>query len=184
MRDFLRNLSGRAARICVRLANRKQPNGAIRGPERLERAITGAFCDLRTAGQRQIRPRLTRVHRGSSVERALRRLQLKLHAARLIRVCREIRLDHHRHCLRRRSPCLSRPGERRQSQDHRLRYLNVWRPAPEDKTVNHLFPLGFKYRHRAGNFDSSGYVVAENTGGEIRLEIRLGCGVDCEGGRR
>ena len=74
--------------------------------------------------------------------------------------------------------------ERRQSQGHRLRYLNVWRPAPEDKTVNHLFPLGFKYRHRAGNFDSSGYVVAENTGGEIRLEIRLGCGVDCEGGRR
>ena len=53
--------------------------------------------------------------------------------------------------------------------------------APEDKTVNYSFRLGFKYRHRAGNFDSSGYcshVVAENTGGEIRL----GCGVDCEGG--
>jgi hypothetical protein len=53
--------------------------------------------------------------------------------------------------------------------------------APEDKAVNYSFRLGFKYRHRAGNFDSSGYcnhIVAENTGGEIRL----GCGVDCEGG--
>ena len=53
--------------------------------------------------------------------------------------------------------------------------------APEDKTVNYSFRLGFKYRHRAGNFDSSGFcshIVAENTGGEIRL----GCGVDCEGG--
>lgn len=53
--------------------------------------------------------------------------------------------------------------------------------APEDKTVNYSFRLGFKYRHRTGNFDSSGFcshIVAENTGGEIRL----GCGVDCEGG--
>ena len=53
--------------------------------------------------------------------------------------------------------------------------------APEDMTVNYSFRLGFKYRHRAGNFDSSGYcnhIVAENAGGEIRL----GCGVDCEGG--
>ncbi len=53
--------------------------------------------------------------------------------------------------------------------------------APEDKTVNYSFRLGFKYRHRAGNFESSGYcnhIVAENTGGEIRL----GCRVDCEGG--
>src|SRR5258705_9669376 len=53
--------------------------------------------------------------------------------------------------------------------------------APEDKTVNYSFRLGFKYRHRAGNFDSSGYcshILAENAGGEIRL----GCGVDCEGG--
>jgi hypothetical protein len=53
--------------------------------------------------------------------------------------------------------------------------------APEDKIVNYSFRLGFKYRHRAGNFDSSGFcshIVAENSGGEVRL----GCGVDCEGG--
>lgn len=53
--------------------------------------------------------------------------------------------------------------------------------AEEAPEVNYSFRLSFKYRHRAGNFDSSGYCshsVAENSGGEIRL----GCGVDCEGG--
>ena len=53
--------------------------------------------------------------------------------------------------------------------------------APEDKAINYSFRLGFKYRHRAGNFDSSGFcshVVAEKSGSEIRY----GCGVDCEGG--
>lgn len=52
---------------------------------------------------------------------------------------------------------------------------------PDEKITNYSFPLGVKYRHRLGNFDSSGscnHVIAENTGGEIRL----GCGVDCEGG--
>ena len=52
---------------------------------------------------------------------------------------------------------------------------------PEEKTTNYSFRLGVKYRHRAGNFDSSGYcnhVSAEDAGNEIRF----GCGVDCEGG--
>ena len=62
-----------------------------------------------------------------------------------------------------------------------MKLLVTAEDAPEDKTVNYSFRLGFKYRHRAGNFDSSGYcshIVAENAGGEIRF----GCGVDCEGG--
>ena len=62
-----------------------------------------------------------------------------------------------------------------------MKLLVMAEDAPEDKTVNYSFRLGFKYRHRAGNFDSSGFcshIVAENSGGEIRL----GCGVDCEGG--
>ena len=62
-----------------------------------------------------------------------------------------------------------------------MKLLVTAEDAPEDKTVNYSFRLGFKYRHRAGNFDSSGFcshIVAANTGGEIRL----GCGVDCEGG--
>lgn len=52
---------------------------------------------------------------------------------------------------------------------------------PDDKVTNYSFRLGVKYRHRAGDFDFSGscsHVIAENTGGEIRL----GCGVDCDGG--
>ena len=52
---------------------------------------------------------------------------------------------------------------------------------PAEKTTSYSFRLGVKYRHRSGNFDSSGYcnhVVAENAGNEIRF----GCGVDCEGG--
>jgi hypothetical protein len=52
---------------------------------------------------------------------------------------------------------------------------------PEEKITNYSFRIGVKYRHRPGNFDSSGFcshVVAEDNGNEIRY----GCGVDCEGG--
>jgi hypothetical protein len=62
-----------------------------------------------------------------------------------------------------------------------MKLLVTAEDAPEDKIVNYSFRLGFKYRHRTGNFDSSGFcnhIVAENAGGEIRL----GCSVDCEGG--
>ena len=53
-------------------------------------------------------------------------------------------------------------------------------PSDEDPH-NFSFRLGVKYRHRSGDFDSSGdcgHVVAEDTGNEIRF----GCGVDCDGG--
>ncbi len=52
---------------------------------------------------------------------------------------------------------------------------------PEEKTMSYSFRLGIKYRHRPGDFDSSGYcnhVMAEDAG----KELRFGCGVDCEGG--
>ena len=52
---------------------------------------------------------------------------------------------------------------------------------PEEKITNYSFRIGVKYRHRSGNFDSSGYcnhVNAEDKGNEIRF----GCGVDCDGG--
>jgi hypothetical protein len=51
----------------------------------------------------------------------------------------------------------------------------------EDKVLHHSFRLGFKYRHRSGDFDSSGscsHTVFQDNGNEIRL----GCGVDCDGG--
>ena len=52
---------------------------------------------------------------------------------------------------------------------------------PPDEKVSYSFRLGVKYRHRAGNFDSSGscnHFIPEDAGDEIRL----GCGVDCDGG--
>lgn len=51
----------------------------------------------------------------------------------------------------------------------------------EDKQLHNSFRLGFKYRHRSGDFDTSGschHVVFVKDGNEVRL----GCGVDCEGG--
>jgi hypothetical protein len=52
---------------------------------------------------------------------------------------------------------------------------------PEDATYTYSFRLGFKYRHRSGDFDSSGscnhFVTEEGT-----REMRFGCGVDCDGG--
>ena len=51
----------------------------------------------------------------------------------------------------------------------------------EDKQLHNAFRLGFRYRHRSGDFDSSGschHTVFTKDG----TEIRLGCGVDCEGG--
>lgn len=51
----------------------------------------------------------------------------------------------------------------------------------EDKELHHSFRLGFGYRHRSGNFDSSGscnHAVFTRNGSEVRL----GCGVDCDGG--
>jgi len=51
----------------------------------------------------------------------------------------------------------------------------------EDKQLHNSFRLGFRYRHRSGDFDSSGschHTVFTREGNEVRL----GCGVDCEGG--
>jgi len=51
----------------------------------------------------------------------------------------------------------------------------------DEQTTNYSFRLGVKYRHRPGDFDSSGFcshTVAEDAGNEMRF----GCGVDCDGG--
>jgi hypothetical protein len=51
----------------------------------------------------------------------------------------------------------------------------------EDKELHNSFRLGFRYRHRSGDFDSSGscgHAMFTKNGNEVRL----GCGVDCEGG--
>lgn len=50
-----------------------------------------------------------------------------------------------------------------------------------DQQLHNSFRLGFRYRNRSSDFDSSGschHAVFAKDGDEIRL----GCGVDCEGG--
>jgi hypothetical protein len=52
---------------------------------------------------------------------------------------------------------------------------------PEDKTYRYSFRLGVKYRGRKVDYDSAGdcgHVMNEDTGNEMRL----GCGIDCDGG--
>ncbi|MFQ3456907.1 hypothetical protein PMN64_26850 [Bradyrhizobium sp. UFLA01-814] len=62
-----------------------------------------------------------------------------------------------------------------------MKLLVAAEDAPEDRATNYSFQLGVRYRHRSGNFDSSGYcnhAIATESGHEIRFE----CSVDCEGG--
>jgi hypothetical protein len=62
-----------------------------------------------------------------------------------------------------------------------MKLLMTAEVPPEEQTINYSFRLGLKYRHRSGDFDSSGscgHFVPEDTGGEVRF----GCGVDCDGG--
>jgi hypothetical protein len=52
---------------------------------------------------------------------------------------------------------------------------------PPGEEMNYWFRLGVNYRHRRGDFDSSGFcnhALAEDHGAEIRFD----CAVDCEGG--
>ncbi|MGV7216102.1 hypothetical protein [Bradyrhizobium sp. UFLA05-112] len=51
----------------------------------------------------------------------------------------------------------------------------------EDKELHYAFRLGFRYRHRSGDFDTSGscgHALFQDNGDEVRF----GCGVDCDGG--
>lgn len=52
---------------------------------------------------------------------------------------------------------------------------------PGEKALAYSFRLGVNYRHRPGDFDSSGY-CNHATATEAGKEIRFDCGVDCEGG--
>jgi hypothetical protein len=62
-----------------------------------------------------------------------------------------------------------------------MKLLVTAKVPSDEETHNFSFRLGVKFRHRSGDFDSSGdcgHVVAEDAGNEIRF----GCGVDCDGG--
>jgi hypothetical protein len=53
---------------------------------------------------------------------------------------------------------------------------------PEDEALNYSFRLGVKFRHRAGDFDSSGD-CGHTKGSELGQDkAQLRCSVDCDGG--
>ncbi len=54
--------------------------------------------------------------------------------------------------------------------------------VPEDKALNYTFALGVKFRDRKGKFDSSGDCGHPVASQESADRLRLGCGVDCDGG--
>jgi hypothetical protein len=62
-----------------------------------------------------------------------------------------------------------------------MKLLATAENPPDDKAYAYSFRLGVKYRTRKGNFESSGFcshVMTEQKDDEVRL----GCGVDCDGG--
>jgi hypothetical protein len=62
-----------------------------------------------------------------------------------------------------------------------MKLLVTAEQEPENAGNAYSFRLGFKYRHRRGDYDSSGscrHVIAEGEGDQLRF----GCGVDCDGG--
>jgi hypothetical protein len=62
-----------------------------------------------------------------------------------------------------------------------MKLLVTAEKEPENAGDAYSFRLGFKYRNRKGDYDSSGscrHVVAEDEG----HQLRFGCGVDCDGG--
>jgi hypothetical protein len=52
---------------------------------------------------------------------------------------------------------------------------------PDEQMFSYSFRLGVNYRHRPGDFDSSGY-CNHATATDAGKETRFDCGVDCEGG--
>src|SRR5262245_40734402 len=53
---------------------------------------------------------------------------------------------------------------------------------PEDEALNYSFRLGVSFRHRPGDFDSSGDCGHVKTSESEQGKTQLGCSVDCEGG--
>jgi hypothetical protein len=63
-----------------------------------------------------------------------------------------------------------------------MRLLVTAEKVPEDKALNYSFRLGVKFRHRKGDFDSSGSCGHPEASEISADKMQLGCGVDCDGG--
>jgi hypothetical protein len=71
---------------------------------------------------------------------------------------------------------------------HRLQKVSAMKllltaeTAPESGEPTYSFRLGVRYRNKSGTYDSSGECGQAQITAESNNEVRLGCGVDCDGG--
>jgi len=63
-----------------------------------------------------------------------------------------------------------------------MRLLVTAERVPQDEALNYSFRLGVRFRHRSGNFDSSGDCGHAAVAQETSDRAVLKCSVDCDGG--
>jgi hypothetical protein len=63
-----------------------------------------------------------------------------------------------------------------------MKLLVTAEKMPEDEALNYSFRFGIKFRHRRGNFDSSGDCGHPLASAVSADKMHLGCNVDCDGG--
>jgi hypothetical protein len=84
--------------------------------------------------------------------------------------------------------CFSREYDAAHLASHKLQKVAAMRllvtaeRVPEDEAPNYSFRLGARFRHRSGNFDSSGDCGHAAVAQESSDRAALKCSVDCDGG--
>jgi hypothetical protein len=63
-----------------------------------------------------------------------------------------------------------------------MKLLLTAEQVPEDEALNYSFRLGVSFRHRPGDFDSSGDCGHIKASESEQGKTQLGCSVDCDGG--
>jgi hypothetical protein len=84
--------------------------------------------------------------------------------------------------------CFSREYDAAHLASHKLQKVTAMRllvtaeRVPEDEAINFSFRLGVRFRHRSGDFDSSGDCGHAAVAQETSDRAVLRCSVDCDGG--
>jgi hypothetical protein len=84
--------------------------------------------------------------------------------------------------------CFVRVYDAAHLKQHRLQKVSAMKllltaeQVPEDEALNYSFRLGVSFRHRPGEFDSSGDCGHIKASESEQGKTQLGCSVDCDGG--
>jgi hypothetical protein len=84
--------------------------------------------------------------------------------------------------------CFVRVYDAAHLKQHRLQKVSAMKllltaeQVPEDEALNYSFRLGVSFRHRPGDFDSSGDCGHIKASESEQGKTQLGCSVDCDGG--